>query len=83
MRLKERYEQMTQPQRLALAKAAGISDAGYLWQIANRWNGRKPSIALMVRLSQVDEKLTLEDMAAEFSAPAPSKADPADQKAAA
>lgn len=74
MRLKQRYEEMTQPERLALAKAAGISDAGYLWQLANRWNGRRPSLALMVRLSQADEKLTIEDMAAEFAEPAPAKA---------
>ncbi len=72
MRLKNRYEEMTQPERQALAKAAGC-DAGYLWQIANRWNGRKPSIALMVRLAQVDEKLTVEDMAAEFAVPASDK----------
>lgn len=68
MNLRQRYEEMTPGQRVALAKAAGTS-AGYLWQMATRWGGRRPSIDLMTRLANADRKLSIKDMLAEFTKP--------------
>ena len=66
MNLRQRYEELTPAQRVALAKSAGIN-AGYLWQIATHWQDRRPSIDLMAKLAKVDRKLSMRDMVAEFT----------------
>lgn len=68
MRLSERYKELSTDGRERLAQAAGL-DAGYLYQIARRWRGKRPSIELMARLAAADPKLKLGDMVAEFSEP--------------
>lgn len=66
MRLSDLYQQLDGDGRRKLASDAGTDD-GYLWQLATRWNGRKPSIGLIARLAAADERLTLADLAAEFT----------------
>lgn len=56
---------MTPEQRVELAKRAGTSPA-YLWQIANRWKGRRASLPLIERLAKADKKLSMRDMVAQF-----------------
>lgn len=68
MRLHDLYQKLSTTQRQALAKKAGV-DAGYLWQIATRWRGRKPSLVLVQRLAVADRRLTVADLLAEFSEP--------------
>lgn len=69
MKLKDLYEKMDTREREALAKKAGIN-AGYLYQIANRWEGKRPSLQLMQRLAASDRRLKIADMVSEFSTPA-------------
>ena len=66
MRLRDRYAQLTTAQRRELAQKAGIGEK-YLYQIAVRWRGRRPSLLVMSRLAEADKKLTLKDLVAEFS----------------
>lgn len=73
MRLKQRYSQLNKEQRAALAAAAGIG-TDFLYQIATRWKGKRPSLPVMQKLAQADKKLTLADMVVEFTEPAPDKA---------
>lgn len=42
--------------RAALAEACGTSP-DYLWQIATRWKGRKPSADLALRIERESERL--------------------------
>lgn len=42
--------------RVALAEACGTSP-DYLWQIATRWKGRKPSPELATRIEAESERL--------------------------
>lgn len=74
MRLSDLYPKLTTPERESLAKAAGM-DAGYLYQLATRWRGKKPSLKKIQMLAGADRRLTLRDLVAEFLEPA------ADQKA--
>ena len=66
MRLSDLYKKLTGEQREKLANSASV-DPGYLWQIATRWRGRRPSLDLMVRLCKADSRLKLKDMAEEFA----------------
>lgn len=66
MRLKDLYPTLGKDEREALAKKAG-TDAGYLWQLSTGWRGKKPSINLMAKLADADERLTVADMVDEFS----------------
>jgi hypothetical protein len=66
MRLSTLYQQLSPEQREDLARKADISP-GYLYQIATRWQGRKPTVPLMDKLAKADRRLTLADMVAEFS----------------
>lgn len=66
MRLSHLYQELSADERKALADAAGIS-AGYLYQIATRWQGRKPTVPVMDKLAKADKRLRLADMVAEFS----------------
>ena len=68
MRLSERYSSMTTAEREKLAQVAGL-DAGYLYQIATRWRGKKPSIELLARIAAADPALSVADMLAEFTEP--------------
>jgi hypothetical protein len=67
MRLSDLYGRLNAAQRAKLASDADL-DPGYLWQIATRWRGKRPSIELMARLAKADKRLKLADMVAEFSA---------------
>jgi hypothetical protein len=60
--------------RRALADALNTSP-DYLWQIATRWNGRKPSAELAARIERESERLGPEKVAKEplIFGPAPSK----------
>lgn len=66
MQLKDLYPRLTGDERESLAKQAGTS-AAYLWQIATRWQGKKPSIDLLSRLAAADKRLTVSEMVREFS----------------
>lgn len=66
MRLIDLYSTLDKDARNALAKAADI-DPGYLWQIATHWREKKPSLNVVRRLAHADARLTLGDLADEFS----------------
>lgn len=66
MRLSDLYSKLTTEEREALAQKAGTS-AAYLYQLATRWDGRRPSIPLLMRLVAADARLSLADMAKEFN----------------
>jgi hypothetical protein len=68
MRLSALYQQLTPEQREELAKKVDTSVA-YLYQLATRWQGKKPSLKLMTALARADSRLTLADMAEEFDEP--------------
>lgn len=68
MKLSELYTSLSRQGRQALADSVGIK-AGYLWQIATKWRGRKPSIDVMARLVRADPRLTAADLLTEFSEP--------------
>lgn len=66
MKLAQLYPMLTPTERIALASAARLGN-GYLWQIATHWRGKRPSLDAMVRLADADPRLTLQDLAEEFS----------------
>lgn len=66
MKLADLYPVLDKDARNALAKAAGV-DPGYLWQIATRWRGKKPSLNVIRRLTRADVRLTLGDLVNEFA----------------
>lgn len=66
MKLSELLPQLTTAQRDALAKKAGTSSA-YLWQLATRWRGKRPSIDLLTKLSEADRRLKVADLVEEFA----------------
>jgi hypothetical protein len=74
MRLSTLYDKLSSPEREALATAAGIK-APYLYQLATRWQGKKPSFKTMANLAKADKRLKLADMVAEFSEPPSEKVD--------
>jgi transcriptional regulator with XRE-family HTH domain len=67
MRLSELHPSMTREQRDDLAKRCGIS-SGYLWQLATRWKGKKPTVDLLKKLSDADDRLTVAELVDEFGA---------------
>ena len=69
MNLQDRYNELSPPERLALAAKCGINP-DYLWQIANHWDGRRPSLETMAKLAASDPELSVADMVAEFTKPA-------------
>jgi hypothetical protein len=71
MKLCELHPKLSAEERQRLADKAG-TDPGYLWQLATRWRGKRPSLDLIRRLADADKRLTLADMVKEFSAPADS-----------
>ena len=68
MQLSTLYEKLSTAQRAELARRAEVSE-GYLYQMATRWRGKKPSITVLSRLAAADKRLKLADMVAEFNAP--------------
>lgn len=66
MKLNELYQSLDQEARKSLAAKAGV-DAGYLWQIATKWRGKKPSVDVIARLVRADRRLKASDLIAEFS----------------
>jgi hypothetical protein len=67
MRLSELFDQLDAEEREALAEAAD-TDVGYLWQLATRWRGKRPSLGFMQKLVAADPRLTLGELAEEFAA---------------
>jgi hypothetical protein len=68
MRLSTLYPTLSKEQREALAAAAEIKPA-YLYQLATRWDGRKPTVPQLAKLAKADRRLTLKDLVEEFSEP--------------
>lgn len=66
MQLKTLYSTLDSDQRERLAVKAGIK-APYLWQIATHWNGKRPSINLIVKLAAADKRLSVPELVKEFS----------------
>lgn len=66
MKLSDLYQSLDQEGRKALAMKAGV-DAGYLWQIATKWRGKKPSVDVIAKLVRADRRLKAADLIAEFS----------------
>lgn len=66
MKLKDLYFALSQQERDALAKRVRIA-SGYLWQIAVRWRGKRPSLDVILRLVEADTRLTLQELLEEFS----------------
>lgn len=66
MKLCDLYQSLDQEGRKALAAKSGV-DAGYLWQIATKWRGKKPSVDVMARLIRADRRLKAADLIAEFA----------------
>lgn len=66
MKLSDLYQSLDQDGRRALAAKAGV-DTGYLWQIATRWRGKRPSIDVIARLVRADRRLKAADLIAEYS----------------
>lgn len=66
MRLADLYQELDGAARSELAVKAGTT-AAYLWQLANRWQGRSPSVDMLQRLAAAEPRLTVEDMVVEFS----------------
>lgn len=71
MKLSELYQSLDQNGRKSLAEKAGV-DPGYLWQIATRWRGKKPSVDVIGRLVMSDRRLKASDLIAEFAEATPS-----------
>lgn len=68
MRLSTLYDKLNAEQRAALAQKVE-TDPGYLWQLATRWRGKKPSLMLIQKLAKADPRLTVADMVTEFNEP--------------
>lgn len=66
MRLGDLYGKLNGDQRRKLADSVGTSPE-YLWQIATRWNGRRPSLDLMVKLCKADSRLKVKDLVEEYA----------------
>lgn len=70
MRLSTLYPSLSAAERIELANKVD-SEPGYLWQLATRWRGKKPSLDFMLKLAAADSRLTVTDMAEEFAASTP------------
>ena len=66
MRLSLLHPTLTREERVELAARSGIS-TGYLWQIATRWQGRRPTVDVLARLAKADARLTVDDLVEEFA----------------
>lgn len=68
MRLSELHPKLTRDERISLAQQCGIS-TGYLWQLATRWKGKKPTVDLLAKMAEVEPRLHVHDLVQEFSEP--------------
>lgn len=66
MKLCDLYPTLSTQEREALAQSVNTAE-GYLWQLATRWRGRKPSLDMLKRLADADKRLKVADLVAEFS----------------
>lgn len=66
MKLSDLYQTLDKKGRKRLAVKAGI-DEGYLWQLATKWRGKKPSVEVIARLVKADRRLKAAHIIAEFS----------------
>lgn len=70
MRFTDLFPTLSVKDQGVLAKKAGTSRA-YLWQLANRWRGKRPSVGLISRLALADKRLGLDEMVREFASKRP------------
>ena len=66
MKFSNLWEGLKTEERDAMAKAIG-TDRGYLHQIATRWRGKRPSLDFMLKMVVSDSRLTVGELAQEFS----------------
>uniref|UniRef100_A0A193SD15 HTH cro/C1-type domain-containing protein n=1 Tax=biofilter metagenome TaxID=1070537 RepID=A0A193SD15_9ZZZZ len=64
--MSELHTLMNRAERSAFARRCHISP-GYLWQIATRWQGRRPTVDLLARMAKADSRLSIEEMVGEFA----------------
>ena len=66
MRLSILYPTLSGEQRVALAASCGIS-TGYLWQLATRWKGKRPTVDLLAKLAKAHPDLSANELVDEFA----------------
>lgn len=69
MRLSQLHPDLSPEERRDLASSCEIS-TGYLWQLATRWRGKKPTVDLLARLARADARLTVAELVEEFASAA-------------
>ncbi|MNL29791.1 hypothetical protein D3C87_1514900 [compost metagenome] len=70
MKLSQLLPTLPAAERDSLAQKAGTS-AGYLWQLATRWRGKRPSIDLLTKLAAADPRLSVPELVEEFASQKP------------
>lgn len=66
MKLSILYPTLSTEERETLAKKAGIG-APYLWQLANKWKDKRPSLTVIEGLAAADKRLTIAELVDEFT----------------
>lgn len=66
MRLSSLYPTLTGEQRVSFARNCGIS-TGYLWQLATRWKGKRPTVDLLAKLAKAHPDLSVGELVDEFA----------------
>ena len=66
MKLRDLYPTLKTEERESLARRAD-TDAGYLWQIATQWRGKRASLSMIQKLVAADSRLSLADLVGEFT----------------
>jgi len=66
MKLASLYQVLDGKARKALADKASV-DVQYLYQMATRWRGKRPSVDVIGRLIRADSRLSAADLIAEFA----------------
>lgn len=66
MRLSSLYPTLTGEQRVSFACRCGIS-TGYLWQLATRWKGKRPTVDLLAKLAKAHPDLSVSELVEEFA----------------
>lgn len=72
MKFSELWSGLKTDERDAMAKALE-TERGYLQQLAIRWRGKRPSFGFMLKMASADPRLTVEELAMEFSQAPPEK----------
>lgn len=73
MKLSQLLPMLSAAERDSLAQKAGTS-AAYLWQLATRWRGKRPSIDMLTKLAAADGRLSTAELLDEFSSARPEHA---------